>query len=530
MANFRFPFTWPWCLAALVSSCAALNAELVITNAQIAPDGFLMDAIVVNGQTPGPVLLAQKGERFQVNVTDKLEDESMNKSTSMHWHGINQYGSAEMDGAAMVSQCPIASGHSFMYDFTPVNQSGSFWYHSHFQLQYCEGLRGALVIYDPEDPYLPMYDVDNESTIISLVDWYHENAYDIASGTNPASTLINGVGRYEDGPPVPLSVLNVTAGKRYRIRLMNMACRPNYLFTIDNHVFTVIEADSEYTTPLIVDSIQIFCGQRYSFILDANQPVDNYWIHALPNYDTTFAGGQNSAILRYEGAPDLDPEFRNWTSIDPLVEENLHPLIDPAAPGAPESGGADVSLNLVSVWDDNLRFLINGYSYTSPSTPILLQILNGSLDASELQPNGSVYTLPANKTIELSIPGGQPEGPHPFHLHGHTFSVVRSAGSDVYNYANPVRRDTTSNGGSGDNVTIRFRTDNPGPWFFHCHIDFHMEEGMAVVFAEDTNGTASALNVTSTWKQLCSSYDALSPTERIVDQHRRRHLKHQIGH
>lgn len=237
------------------------------------------------------------------------------------------------------------------------------------------------------------------------------NAYDVAFTDTPASTLINGVGRYLNGPPVPLSVVTVMPGKRYRIRLMNMACKPNFVFTIDNHVFTVIEADSEYTTPLVVDAIQIFAGQRYSFILNADQPVDNYWIHALPNYDTTFAGGLNSAILRYEGAPIAEPVYRNWTASNPLMEYNLHPLVDPAAPGAAESGGADVSINLESVWDDNMRFLINGYSYTSPSTPVLLQILNGNVNASELSPNGSVYTLPPNKTIELSVPGGQPEGP-----------------------------------------------------------------------------------------------------------------------
>ncbi|KAG1738521.1 phenoloxidase [Suillus lakei] len=514
MAMVRLLSTW--CLAALASSCAALNAEFVISNAVIAPDGFSKDAIVVNGQTPGPVLSAQKGERFQVTVTDMLVDESMNKSTSMHWHGINQYGTAEMDGASMVTQCPIASGDSFTQTDLTVDVG--------------EGMRGPLVIYDPQDPYSDLYDVDNGSTILTLMDWYHVNAYDVAFTATPDATLINGLGRYEDGPPVPLAVLNVVLGKRYRIRLMNMACKPNYIFTIDNHAFTVIEADSDLTTPLEVDSIQIFCGQRYSFILVADQPIDNYWIHALPNYDTTFEGGLNSAILRYDGALEMDPIYRNWTTSNPLLEGNLHPLVNPAAPGGAESGGADVSINLETVWDDSTRFLINGYSYTSPSVPILLQILNGSVDASELKPYGSVYTLPANKTIELSIPGGQPEGPHPFHLHGHTFSVVRTAGSDIYNYDNPVRRDTTSNGASGDNVTIRFRTDNPGPWLFHCHIDFHMEEGMAVVFAEDTNGTASALNVTSTWKELCSTYDALSPTERIVEQHRRRHTKHQIGH
>ena len=38
----------------------------------------------------------------------------------------------------------------------------------------------------------------------------------------------------------------------------------------------------------------------------------------------------------------------------------------------------------------------------------------------------------------------------------HTFSVVRSAGSEAYNYANPPRRDVVNTGVAGDNVTIRF--------------------------------------------------------------------------
>jgi iron transport multicopper oxidase len=53
--------------------------------------------------------------------------------------------------------------------------------------------------------------------------------------------------------------------------------------------------------------------------------------------------------------------------------------------------------------------------------------------------------------------------------------VVRSAGNSTYNFNNPVIRDVVSIGSStGDDVTIRFFTDNPGPWFFHCHIDWHL--------------------------------------------------------
>jgi iron transport multicopper oxidase len=60
-------------------------------------------------------------------------------------------------------------------------------------------------------------------------------------------------------------------------------------------------------------------------------------------------------------------------------------------------------------------------------------------------------------------------------LHGHAFYVVRSAGQSTYNYKNPPQRDVVNIGQASDNVTIRFRTDNPGPWFLHCHIDFHLQ-------------------------------------------------------
>jgi iron transport multicopper oxidase len=89
--------------------------------------------------------------------------------------------------------------------------------------------------------------------------------------------------------------------------------------------------------------------------------------------------------------------------------------------------------------------------------PVLLQILSGAQSATDLLPTGSVFTLPANSVVELSIPGGTPGAPHPFHLHGvrcladfilctsvltstqHNFFVIKSAGNDTYNFDNPVR-------------------------------------------------------------------------------------------
>lgn len=79
----------------------------------------------------------------------------------------------------------------------------------------------------------------------------------------------------------------------------------------------------------------------------------------------------------------------------------------------------------------------------------------------------------------------------------------------MYNFVNPVQRDVVSAGLAGDNVTIRFKTDNAGPWILHCHIDWHLEmfvrsllhqdngltfvfSGLAVVFAEDVAKVAQS--------------------------------------
>lgn len=50
-------------------------------------------------------------------------------------------------------------------------------------------------------------------------------------------------------------------------------------------------------------------------------------------------------------------------------------------------------------------------TFLPPSVPVLLQILSGAKAAQDLLPSGSVYTLPPNKVIEISIPGGTPGAP-----------------------------------------------------------------------------------------------------------------------
>ncbi|KAH9175537.1 laccase 2 precursor [Lactarius sanguifluus] len=506
-------------LSASVSASIGPGAVLPIVNKNIAPDGFPRQTTLAGGTHPGPIIRGQKNAEFKIDVVDLLTDQTLDLATSIHWHGLLQKDSNYEDGAASVTQCPLVPNESFTYDFKALDQAGTFWYHSHFGGQYCDGLRGAFIVEDPDDPQKSLYDVDNDDTVISLSDWYH-----YLSTSPPAipafnSTLINGQGRYVGGPQdVPLAVVSVKKGTRYRFRLVSMSCDPSFVFSIDGHQFTVIEVEGTNVQPLLVDSIELFAGQRYSVVLKANKPIGNYWIRALPLVSTPildFSDHTNVAILRYSGAPVADPSADPNVNVPvsnlPLVETNLHPLVATPVPGLPSPGGADININLdvgFTPLPNGFRFDINGFPFEPPTVPVLLQILSGAKNASDLLPAGSIYGLEANKSVEITIPGGSTGGPHPMHLHGHAFWVVRGAGNSSYNFVDPIVRDVVSIGNTGDNVTIRFFTDNPGPWFLHCHIDWHLTNGFAVVFAEDVPDTPSAFTVTDAWKDLCPTYDA----------------------
>ncbi|KLO10959.1 laccase [Schizopora paradoxa] len=508
------------------SARAALVArDLHVQNKFLQPDGFNRSVSTADGDVQGPLLFGNVNDNFVINVLDGLTDPTMRRSTSIHWHGLFQAHTAEMDGPAFVTQCPIVPGHDFHYNFTAVGQSGTYWYHSHLSVQYCDGLRGPLVLYDPNDPLKSMYDIDDESTVITVADWYHDIstvAFPNRSSPvpTPDSTLINGQGRWSQNigspNPAPLAVVRAQPGKRHRYRLINMSCQPSYVFSIDGHKLTVIEADGVETEPVTVDSLEIFASQRYSIIVEANQPADNYFIRAIPSVgNNTTDGGVNSAILRYDGAPNVDPthSFPNPNPVE-LNEADLHPIVNPGAPGEPHVGGVDHAFQL-NITHNNGLFQLNGTSFIPPSVPVLLQILSGATAANKLLPSGAIIPLVAGDTYEINIPDGFP---HPFHLHGHNFDVVRVAGSSTYNFKNPVRRDTVSIGSSTtDNVTFRFTANNPGPWFLHCHIDWHLEAGLALVFAEDAADIASNDPPNTDWDQLCPLYNQFNPDTGLSD-------------
>lgn len=95
-------------------------------------------ATAVNGQLPAPLLRWREGDAITLRVSNRLP-----APTSIHWHGLIV--PADMDGVPGLSFNGIGPGETYVYRFK-VNQSGSYWYHSHSRFQEQTGLYGPIVI------------------------------------------------------------------------------------------------------------------------------------------------------------------------------------------------------------------------------------------------------------------------------------------------------------------------------------------------------------------------------------------------
>ncbi|KAL9607512.1 MAG: hypothetical protein Q9167_007579, partial [Letrouitia subvulpina] len=263
----------------LLAAAKTVTYDWEITWVTTKPDGFERPVIGINGQWPPPTVEVDIGDRLVVQVTNNLG----NQSTSLHWHGIEQRGTNTMDGSSGATQCPIPPQAKFTYDFT-INQGGTFWYHSHNQGQYPDGLRGVIIVHDQNAPYADKYD---EELTITLSDWYHgempDLIYEYQSKSNedaggnepkPDSTLIN------DSIDTKISV---KPDKTYLLHVINSGNWAGQAIQIEDHHFTLVEVDGVYTDAVEVGSknIRIATGQRWTFLMDTKNSTDrNYAIWA----------------------------------------------------------------------------------------------------------------------------------------------------------------------------------------------------------------------------------------------------------
>ncbi|CBI21465.3 unnamed protein product, partial [Vitis vinifera] len=434
-----------------------------------SPDCFQKMVITINGQSPGPTILAEEGDTVIVELTNGL----LTENVAIHWHGIRQIGTPWFDGTEGVTQCPILPGETFTYEYK-VDRPGTYLYHAHYGMQREAGLYGSIRVSVARGKTEPFsYDYDRS---IILSDWYHNTTYEQVLGLSsipfdwigePQSLLIQGKGRYNcslvsspyvcnaTSPQCSPYVLTVVPGKTYRLRVSSLTSLSALSFQIEGHNMTVVEADGHFVEPFVIKNLFIYSGETYSVLVKADQdPSRNYWVTSSVVSRNNTVTPPGLAIFNYypnhpnKSPPTVPPAGPLWNDVEPRINQSRaikahHDYVIP-----PPLTSDRVILML------NTQNEINGYRKWSPNN--------------------------SNATET-----------HPWHLHGHDFWVLgygegtfnMSSDPRTYNLINPIMKNTAPIHPYGW-TALRFRSDNPGVWAFHCHIESHFYMGMGVVFEE----------------------------------------------
>lgn len=136
--------------------------DLTIAEQRVNITGKSRPAMTINGGIPGPVLRFTEGDTAVMNVTN-----TMDVPTSIHWHGLLV--PPQFDGVPYISFPPIKPGTTYTYRF-PIRQAGTYWYHSHTELQEQLGVYGSIVI----QPKKKRHTVSSEHVVL-LSDWTDMN-------------------------------------------------------------------------------------------------------------------------------------------------------------------------------------------------------------------------------------------------------------------------------------------------------------------------------------------------------------------
>ncbi|KAI5247699.1 hypothetical protein E4T43_01796 [Aureobasidium subglaciale] len=516
--------------AVVPKTCNTVEYSLDLTECTIAPDGISRKALCINGQFPGPLLEASWGDEVVIHVTNSM---SLN-GTSIHWHGIRQNYTNEMDGVVGLTQCALAPGQSMTYKWM-AESYGFSWYHSHLTLQAYEGLFGPMYIAGPKSAD---YDVDAGHLIIN--DWSHipvDDMYNDAqvAGVRTMDTgLINGMNinpAAKDGQPAGVRYTvpsEFVPGKKYLFQLLNSAIQSTYKFYIDGHKFTVIATDFVPIEPYETTVLSINIGQRYEIIVEADQDVGDYFLR-FDNQNacaSTINSDDIRGIIHYAGSPGLTPNSTAHTyprkdngvggilgtcEDEPLA--SLVPVLKKTVSSPHETVQHDIlvsnsnAINLYRWYLDGTTFQANWADAT------LYSIINN--DTVPTYSGDLAISTSLGEWVYVIIESPIPLG-HPIHLHGHDFYILAAgygnygAGSEL-NLNNPPRRDVAfmpGDGptGQGGHLVIAFFTDNPGVWLMHCHIGWHVAMGFALQFIEGQELIKDSVADTCLVNDVCTTW------------------------
>ncbi|XP_044727982.1 laccase-8-like [Chrysoperla carnea] len=495
----------------------------------------------VNYQIPGPAVLVCLNDTVIVNVHNGFETDS----TTIHFHGAHQNGSPWMDGVPFITQCPILPGTTYQHKFIAGQAGTHMYHGHSGTHEADGLFGQYIVRKPEDFNKHELYDLDLPEHTMIFWHWFDRPVGEIFALQNFASTgmppydiLINGKSEKEvytkDGKnyKTPRAVFEVEQGKRYRFRaIFNSIIYCPVQVSIDNHNLTMIGSDSGEFNPVEVETFIGNAGERYDFVLNANAPIGTYWIRVRGVGNECKSGKINQqAILKYkkselevpkQDVPTYDESGRSGKLLNPMdlaltsYPENdviVFTELESPEPTRNINGTPDVTIYLEfkTYTHSSIRYpQMNNLTFSYPKSPLLTQWNRTDINCSpKLRKYNCVdnfctcpYTeiMKKGDLVEIVLVALDPFpiGDHPMHLHGNHFQVVamETVGKNIstqhirdLNLAGKIPKklekvpykDTISVPSEGYAI-LRFVADNPGYWFFHCHLSIHAAKGMAVV-------------------------------------------------
>ncbi len=473
--------------------------ELTLQEQPVTIAGKTSNAMLINGTLPGPLLRFRVGDTAVIRVNNQLDGDA-----SIHWHGLLL--PQDQDGVPYVTFLPITSGQSYTYRF-PMTHAGTYWYHSHTNIDEQRGQYGAIVI-EPEQEETLQYD---HELVVQLSDWTHERPEKVLANLKKSghwyqwkkdavvstwgylkrgrffTWLRNRWMRMEgmdvsdvaydaflvNGREINHALPDAQPGQRIRLRIINSAA--SSYFKIENSTgrFSVIAADGIDVQPVEVKSLLMGMAETYDVIVDI--PASGALQLNANNVDGSGFAQLNLGLGEAQAArlpekPDLYAEMHH--------DHNLSSASGRAEHHHSSHHGHGTSEQL----DYRMLKLREPVSYLGPLREVRLE-LTGNMDTY----NWNFNNTPLSAADKIKIRRGERVRfilvnrsmmHHPIHLHGHFFKVISGNGDyDPLKHTVDVPPMAT--------VTIEFSANEYKDWLFHCHNLYHAKTGMGRIVRYD---------------------------------------------
>ena len=495
--------------------------DLTIAETAVNFTGAPHLATTINGSIPAPTLRWREGDTVTLRVTNRLAED-----TSIHWHGILL--PYQMDGVPGISFNGIPPGETFTYRFK-VQQTGTYWYHSHSGMQEQTGMYGAIVI-DPagSDPIR----ADREY-VVQLSDWTDEDPMRVLhklkmqsdyynfnqptaveffrdASSGGLSAAINKRKMWQQMRMNPTDLADISGytytylmngitpagnwtglfrpGEKVRLRFINSGAMTFFDVRIPGLKMTVVQADGQNVEPVTVDEIRIGVAETYDVIVTPQD--DAYTIFAQSMDRTGYARGTLAARAGMTVAVPL-PDKPEPLSMGDMMGDMMG---DKRAHHARTEYGPSTDMRVdtprtnlddpgVGLRDNGRRVLTYADLHTvggpldkrQPEREIELHLTGNmerytwSIDGVEFGRSTPIHFRHNERLRVIFV--NDTMMTHPMHLHGLWQELESPEGRFQ------ARKHTISVQ-PAQRVSFLVTADALGRWAWHCHLLYHMDMGM----------------------------------------------------